>query len=58
MSPDIREGEVSLSDLWFGLQERRRAAAENRPVDEELKRRVRRECPPPADIDFRMNTEV
>jgi len=53
--PDIREGEVSLSDLWFAVQEKRLAAAENTPVDDEIRRRVREECPPPAHIDFRMS---
>ena len=51
---DLREGEVSLSDLWYGMHEKRLAAAENIPVDEALRRRVRREFPPPARLDFRM----
>jgi len=52
--PDMREGEVALSDLWYGVQERRIAAAEGVPIDDALKERVRRECPPPRQIDFRM----
>ena len=52
--PDMREGEVALSDLWYRLQERRIAAAEGVPIDDALKERVRRECPPPRQIDFRM----
>jgi tetratricopeptide (TPR) repeat protein len=52
----IREGETILSDLWFGMHEKRLAAAESIPVDDALKARVRRECPPPARIDFRMWT--
>jgi len=50
----IREGEVSLSDVWFAMQERKIAIVENVPVDDELRRRVRREFPPPARIDFRV----
>ena len=51
----IREGEVALTDLWFDLQTKRLAAAENMPVDDNLKERVKRELPPPARIDFRMS---
>ncbi|MBN2310228.1 MAG: DUF5107 domain-containing protein [Candidatus Hydrogenedentes bacterium] len=53
--PDVREGEVTLSDLWFELQEKRLAAAENLPVDDALRKRVRAEFPPPAHLDFRMS---
>ena len=50
---DVREGELILSDLWFGMHERRIAAAEGIPIDEELKKRVRREFTPPSWLDFR-----
>lgn len=52
--PDMREGEVSLSNMWYAMHEQRIAAAEGVPVDEALRERVRREFPPPAHIDFRM----
>jgi len=52
--PDVREGETALTDLWFAIQAARISAAEGVPVDDELERRVRRSCPPPAAIDFRM----
>ena len=55
--PDIREGEISLSDLWFGYQEQRVSQAEQLPIDAALRARVHREFPPPADIDFRMAAE-
>ena len=51
---NMREGEVVLTDLWFSLQEKRVAAAENIPIDDALKARVRREFPPPEHLDFRM----
>ena len=51
---DMKEGEVSLTDLWFGLLEQRLSLAEKKPVDDELKARVRRDFPPPYEIDFRM----
>jgi len=52
---DLREGEASLTDLWFGMHERRVAAAENTPIDDSLRARVRREFPPPPWLDFRMS---
>jgi tetratricopeptide (TPR) repeat protein len=52
--PDIREGEVSLSDLWFQLHEQRVAAEEGMAIDDALKARVREQFPPPRHIDFRM----
>lgn len=54
----IREGEVSLTDLWFQYQAQRLAATEHTAVDDSLRKRARRECPPPAHIDFRMIGEV
>ncbi|MHB0939154.1 MAG: DUF5107 domain-containing protein [Armatimonadota bacterium] len=54
---DMREGEVSLSELWFNLHEQSLARQEGVPIDDALKARVRREFPPPADIDFRMVVE-
>jgi len=53
---DLREGETVLTDLWFGVQERRIAADEGVPIDDDLRARVRRECPPPPEIDYRMST--
>ncbi|MBA4387642.1 MAG: DUF5107 domain-containing protein [Verrucomicrobia bacterium] len=52
----VREGENILTDLWFAYHERRLAAAEGRPVDQAIRDRVRRDCPPPGNIDFRMVT--
>lgn len=53
--PDLREGEVSLSDLWYGLQEKRLAQAEGVEIDDRLRERVRKEFPPPPHLDFRMH---
>jgi tetratricopeptide (TPR) repeat protein len=50
----IREGEVSLTDMWFAWQEKRIAAAEKIPLDDKLRDRVRHDFPPPRLIDFRM----
>lgn len=51
--PDIREGEVSLSNLWFEMHEKRISAEENVPIDDDLRSRVRKDFPPPSWLDFR-----
>lgn len=51
----VRECETSLTDLWFAYHEKRISEAEGIPVDDALRERVRRECVPPKNIDFRMS---
>jgi tetratricopeptide (TPR) repeat protein len=53
---DIREGEVSLSDLWILLHARKIAKAEGIEVDSALKERALAENPIPKALDFRMRT--
>lgn len=53
----VRECETSLTDLWFAFHERRLAEIEGRPIDDDIRARARRECPPPSNIDFRMRAE-
>ena len=53
---DVREGETSLSDLWFTVQEKRVHRREGVPRDAALRARVRREFPPPRHLDFRQST--
>jgi len=53
-----REGETTLTDLWFTYQEQRLAAETRCPIDDALRRRVRAEYPPPRLIDFRMTDEA
>ena len=50
----IQEREIALTDIWFGMWEKRLAAQMNRAIDDDLKADVRRLHPPPAGIDFRM----
>lgn len=50
----VREGEVSLSDLWFEWQARIMARKEGSEVTDAHRSRVRRELIPPQSIDFRM----
>jgi uncharacterized protein DUF5107 len=52
---DIREGEVSLTEIWFELHEQRVAEREGVPIDDALKKRVREEFPPPQHLEFRMH---
>jgi hypothetical protein len=54
---DMREGEVSLSQLWFDFHERRLSAAECVPIDDALRARVRQEFPVPKEFDFRMRVD-
>jgi hypothetical protein len=49
----VREGANPLTDLWFGMHERRIAEEEGIPLDDGLRARVRREFPAPRSIDFR-----
>jgi len=51
---DVREGEVSLTDMWFRLCALKTAEAEGIEVSDALMERVKSECPPPAALDFRM----
>lgn len=55
---DLREGENSLTDVWYRIHER---LVENEGVklgkDEDLRSYVERRYPPPARIDFRMRTK-
>ena len=54
--PNIREKETTLSDLWFRWQEQRVARERGVTVDDNLKKIVRREFPPPSRFDFRLTT--
>jgi tetratricopeptide (TPR) repeat protein len=54
---DIREGELSLSQLWFNYHAKRLSVLENHPIDDDLLSRVRREFPLPPELDFRMSED-
>ena len=54
----IFEGENILTDIWFGLYARRLAKREGVPLDDALHARVHKEYPPPANIDFRLVSEI
>ncbi|MBU4198967.1 MAG: hypothetical protein KKG09_06495 [Verrucomicrobia bacterium] len=50
--PDLREGEGSLSEIWYDLQTRHIAQRDHVPTDESLRARVRAECPPPNRLNL------
>ena len=52
--PDLWEGELLLSDTWYGLQEQKMARQSGVAVDDMIRARVRCECPPPSHLEFRM----
>lgn len=54
---DLREGEVSLSHLWFAYHERRLSLENGLPIDDALRARVRREHPLPKELDFRTTVD-
>ena len=54
---DLREGERSLSHLWFEFHEKRLSTAEGLPIDDALRERVRQEFPVPEHLDFRMSND-
>jgi len=51
---DVREGEVRLTDLWFRLCAKKRAAQEGVPLTDALMEEVRKTAPVPSHLDFRM----
>ncbi|MCZ7672495.1 MAG: hypothetical protein M5U34_37875 [Chloroflexi bacterium] len=50
---DVREGELTLDDLWFEWQARKLAQEEDLTL-ETARYRARREHPVPPDLDFNM----
>ena len=54
----MREGEATLAELWFAFHEHRLSKAEKVPIDANLRARVKKECPVPANIDFRIILEI
>jgi hypothetical protein len=55
--PNIREGELSLSDLWFEWHEARLSHDNSVPIDAALRQQVRRDHPLPREFDFRMKPD-
>jgi len=51
----IREGETSLTDLWFGMEANREAKKRGVTVTPELLEEIRLTKIPPREIDFRMS---
>ena len=51
---DMREGEISITNLWFRYHAVRVARLEGRDIDDDFMRRIKSEHPPPQRLDFRM----
>jgi tetratricopeptide (TPR) repeat protein len=54
---DIREGELSLSQLWLEYSVQRLSRQQNRPITPELISQARRQFPLPVSLDFRMTND-
>ena len=54
---DIREGELSLSQLWLEYNVQRLSRQENCAITPELISWARRQFPLPAGLDFRMTDD-
>lgn len=54
--PDVKEGETMQTGLWFVYHEKRIAAETGVARDEALSERVRREFPPPPELEWRVFT--
>jgi hypothetical protein len=51
---DIREGEISVTDVWFQWQALLRSKETGAPFNEELVEQLRNELEPPNQYDFRL----
>lgn len=54
----VREGEITLTDLWFELHARRLSVQTGEPLTQALRLKVRAELKPPTRIDFRSFNET
>ena len=54
----IREGELTLTDIFFDYHAQRIASETGVKVDEALKKRVRSEFVPPVNIDYRLMADA
>jgi hypothetical protein len=54
---DIREGELSLSQLWLDYNVQRTSRQENCPITSDLISRARQQFPLPVRLDFRMTDD-
>jgi hypothetical protein len=54
---ELPEGDTVPTNIWFDLHAKLVSKRENIPVTPELLKRMRREFPPPAHLDFRGSDE-
>ncbi len=53
---DLREGEISLTELWFAFHTKQVSIEENVPLTGSLRARIREEYPLPEEFDFSMTS--
>ncbi len=51
---DLREGENSLTDLWFAFRQKQISLEKGRPLVDFPLEEIKARCPPPEIIDFRL----
>lgn len=55
---DLREGESSLTDLWFDYQAKKTSIEEDIPLDDDLIKQIKVQVPVPRNIDFRLKSGI
>ena len=50
----IREGELTIVDLWYQYSAKKLAQERGIPYSEQLLAEAKEKCPPPNEIDYRM----
>ena len=55
--PDLREGEVSLSDLWYAYHQRQTGFLGDASLDASTRAQIEERFPLPEELDFRMSRE-
>ena len=53
--PDLREGEDSLSDLWFAYHQQRAGFLVDASLDASTRAQIEERFPLPDELDFRMS---
>lgn len=53
--PDLREGEITLSDLWYAYQQQRTEFLVGASLDASTRAQIEEKFPLPEELDFRMS---
>ena len=55
---DLREGESSITDLWFDYQAKKTSIEEDIPLEYDLLKQIKVQVPVPRNIDFRLKSGI